>query len=113
MPATEWVIPEGPPSGFVEIPAGSFNMGQVLDGIHYSVPVHKVTLDKFYIGTHEVIRLTLEVADFTYTTSQSHGCRGLWNSVPSFLTHGEVSRPRGGRSFFVKGLLGVRADERT
>ena len=56
MPATQWVIPEGPPSGFVEIPAGSFNMGQVLDGIHYSVPVHKVTLDKFYIGTHEVTK---------------------------------------------------------
>jgi len=57
MPATEWVIPDGAPDGMVEIPAGSFSMGQVLDGVHYSVPVHTVTLDKFYIGTHEVTKV--------------------------------------------------------
>ncbi len=56
MPATNWVIPEGPPEGMVEISAGEFTMGQVLDGVHYSVPVHTVTLDKFYIGTHEVTK---------------------------------------------------------
>ena len=31
-------------------------MGQELEGIHYSVPIHSVTIDKFYIGTHEVTK---------------------------------------------------------
>ena len=63
FPATVWVIPPGPPPGLVEIPAGSFTMGQVLDRVHYSVPEHTVTLDAFHIGTHEV---TKELWDEVY-----------------------------------------------
>ena len=56
MPATTWVIPPGPPEDLIEISAGEFTMGQDLDGVHYSVPEHRVTLDAFYIGTQEVTK---------------------------------------------------------
>ena len=63
FPATVWEIPPGPPTGLVEIPAGLFTMGQVLNKAHYSVPEHTVFLDAFYIGTHEV---TKELWDEVY-----------------------------------------------
>ena len=38
----------------VLIPAGSFEMGDHLDGIKASLPVHTVELDAFYMDIHEV-----------------------------------------------------------
>ena len=36
------------------IPAGSFEMGDHLDGMGSALPVHRVELDAFYMDTHEV-----------------------------------------------------------
>ena len=36
------------------IPAGSFEMGDHLDGMVNALPVHRVELDAFYMAVHEV-----------------------------------------------------------
>jgi len=63
VPLEESIINPGPASKItwktdgakmVLIPAGSFEMGDHLDGIKVSLPVHSVELDAFYMDIHEV-----------------------------------------------------------
>ena len=52
-PAQE-IIWEKDGAKMVLIPAGSFEMGDHLDGMKRTQPVHKVELDAFYIDIYEV-----------------------------------------------------------
>ena len=44
-----------PPAGFALIPAGSFTMGDALDGMS-SAPTHTVNVSAFYMGKYEVTK---------------------------------------------------------
>ncbi|MBU0651397.1 MAG: SUMF1/EgtB/PvdO family nonheme iron enzyme [Proteobacteria bacterium] len=54
----------------VLIPAGSFQMGDAIDGMSDAVPVHTVTVSAFYIDKYEV---TKALWDEVYTWATSHG----------------------------------------
>ena len=57
-----------PVQGMVLIPAGQFAMGDNLDGTIYSMPVHTVNLDAFYIDKYETpYELWKEVYDWAVT----------------------------------------------
>ncbi|MFZ4440039.1 MAG: SUMF1/EgtB/PvdO family nonheme iron enzyme [Syntrophales bacterium] len=45
-----------PPADMVLIPAGSFNMGDAVDGYSKEIPVHTVTLSAFYLDKYEVTK---------------------------------------------------------
>lgn len=49
-------VPTNPPAppGMVLIPAGSFTMGDALDGIPGALPVHTVHVSAFHMDQHEV-----------------------------------------------------------
>ena len=63
----------------VLIPAGSFEMGDHLDGIDSSRPVHRVTLDDFYMDIHEVT-----VGQFREFVNQSGYSYDGWNYVSKY-----------------------------
>ncbi len=64
----------------VLIPAGSFEMGDHLDDMSKAVPVHTVTLDTFYMDTHEVT-----VGQFREFVNQSGYSYGVtWNDVAKY-----------------------------
>ncbi|MCX6875127.1 MAG: formylglycine-generating enzyme family protein [Verrucomicrobia bacterium] len=63
------------PAGFEQIPAGSFSMGDSLDGEY--VPVHSVYVSAFFMEKYEV-------------------SKALWDSVRTWgLTHGYTDLPAG------------------
>jgi formylglycine-generating enzyme required for sulfatase activity len=59
-----------PPAGMVLIPAGSFQMGDAIDGMSESMPVHPVTVNAFYLDQYEV---TKALWDEVYTWATAHG----------------------------------------
>jgi sulfatase modifying factor 1 len=60
----------GIPTGMVLIPAGSFQMGDAIDGMNYAMPVHTVTLSAFYLDKYEV---TKSLWDEVYTWAITNG----------------------------------------
>lgn len=58
------------PAGMVLIPAGSFQMGDAIDGESYAMPVHTVTLSAFCLDKYEV---TKALWDEVYTWATAHG----------------------------------------
>lgn len=80
---------EAPKSGFVHIPAGSFQMGDNLDNTRYALPVHTVDVDEFYIDRYETMyTLWKEVYDwavangYSYDNAGSNGSLGKGNNLP-------------------------------
>jgi formylglycine-generating enzyme required for sulfatase activity len=51
---TNRLIDPNPPSGMALIPAGSFTMGDNLDGSGYSLPLHSVYVSAFYMDKYDV-----------------------------------------------------------
>jgi formylglycine-generating enzyme required for sulfatase activity len=67
---TNRLIDFNPPAGMALIPAGSFTMGDKLDGNSYALPLHTVYVSAFYMDKYDV----------TYS---------LWQQVYSWaITHG-------------------------
>jgi formylglycine-generating enzyme required for sulfatase activity len=69
-PATLTVVPAGVPSGMALIPAGSFTMGDSLDGYSPALPLHAVYVSAFYIDKYEV---TKALWDNVYNWGITHG----------------------------------------
>jgi formylglycine-generating enzyme required for sulfatase activity len=67
---TNRLVDFNPPAGMVLIPAGSFTMGDTLDGDIYSQPVHTVYVSAYYMDKHEV---TKELWDEVYNWATNHG----------------------------------------
>jgi sulfatase modifying factor 1 len=55
-----WSAPD--PNQFAYIPAGQFEMGDHHDGMSFSLPVHSVYIDSFYMGKFEITNQ--QYADF-------------------------------------------------
>jgi formylglycine-generating enzyme required for sulfatase activity len=66
---TNQIIAVNPPSGMVLIPAGSFQMGDNLDG-ESDAPKHTVYVSAFYMGQNDV---TLAEWQPVYTWATNHG----------------------------------------
>jgi formylglycine-generating enzyme required for sulfatase activity len=60
----------GVPANMVLIPAGSFQMGDAIDGDSSAMPVHTVTVSAFYLDKYEV---TKALWDEVYAWSTTHG----------------------------------------
>jgi VWFA-related protein len=58
------------PTEMVLIPAGSFQMGDNIDGVSWAMPVHTVTVSAFYLDKYEV---TKALWDEVYTWATAHG----------------------------------------
>jgi len=58
------------PSGMVLIPAGSFTMGDSLDGDSYSLPLHTVSTSAIYMDQFDVTKARW---DTTYQWAKNHG----------------------------------------
>jgi formylglycine-generating enzyme required for sulfatase activity len=61
---------ETAPSGMALIPAGSFTMGDSLDGSSYALPLHDVYVSGFYMDRYEV---TKALWDEVYQWATNHG----------------------------------------
>ncbi|MAE17341.1 hypothetical protein CMK12_00105 [Candidatus Poribacteria bacterium] len=67
-------------SEMVLIPAGSFEMGDHLDGMKKALPVHTVELDSFYMDKYEVT-----VGQFKkFVEKSGYAYQGNWNSVAQY-----------------------------
>ncbi|WP_299535394.1 formylglycine-generating enzyme family protein [Ulvibacterium sp.] len=66
-----------PPSGMVLIPAGTFMMG-ASNGQEMEKPIHEVSLDAFYMDTHEVtvaqFRKFVKATDYVTDAEKKGGC---------------------------------------
>lgn len=87
--ATATPMAKAPKSGLVRIPAGPFQMGDNLDKTSYSLPVHTVNLDEFYIDRYETMyALWKEVYDwavangYSFDNAGSNGSFGKGNNLP-------------------------------
>ena len=58
------------PSGMALIPAGTFTMGDSLDGSSYALPLHTVYVSAFYMDRYEV---TKALWDEVYSWAVAHG----------------------------------------
>ena len=58
------------PGGLALIPAGSFTMGDTLDGRSYALPLHSVYVSAFYMDKYEV---TKALWDDVYNWAITHG----------------------------------------
>ena len=58
------------PNDMVMIPAGSFQMGDAIDGMSSAMPVHTVTVSALYLDKYEV---TKALWDEVYTWAMAHG----------------------------------------
>ncbi len=58
------------PAGMVKIPAGSFQMGDAIEGMSWAMPAHSVTVSAFYLDKYEV---TKALWDEVYTWATAHG----------------------------------------
>jgi formylglycine-generating enzyme required for sulfatase activity len=61
------------------IPAGSFEMGDHLDGMSSALPVHTVELDAFYMDVHEVT-----VGQFKQFVNETGYSYDRWNRVATY-----------------------------
>ncbi|MDP6961511.1 MAG: SUMF1/EgtB/PvdO family nonheme iron enzyme [Dehalococcoidia bacterium] len=77
-PRAELVLPTDGAS-MALIPAGSFEMGDHLDGMSNALPVHTVELDAFYMDVHEVT-----VGQFKQFVNQSGYNYNRWNDVAQY-----------------------------
>lgn len=59
-----------PPAGMALIPAGSFTMGDILDGTAAELPLHSVYVSSFYMDRYEV---TKALWDEVYNWALTHG----------------------------------------
>jgi len=75
----EKIVWEKDGSEMMRIPAGSFEMGDHLDGMSNALPVHTVELDDFYIDVHEVT-----VGQFKLFVEQSGYSYNKWNDVAKY-----------------------------
>ena len=67
-------------SEMVLIPAGSFEMGDHLDGMKKALPVHTVELDSFYMDKYEVT-----VGQFKkFVEKSGYAYQGNWNNVAQY-----------------------------
>lgn len=79
IPATLTLVPAGTPSGLALIPAGSFQMGDNLDG-EGDAPVHSVYVSAFYMDNYDVTEgLWAQVYDWAVNNGYSFDYPG---SVP-------------------------------
>jgi formylglycine-generating enzyme required for sulfatase activity len=67
---TNWIVDFQPPAGMALIPAGSFTMGDTLDGDIYSQPVRTVYVSAYFMDKHEV---TKALWDEVYNWATNHG----------------------------------------
>ncbi len=67
---TERIIDLDPPEGMALIPAGSFNMGDNMDGAASAQPVHSVYVSEFYMDKTEVTKAQW---DAVYTWAMANG----------------------------------------
>ena len=73
--------------GMVLIPAGSFEMGDHLDGVSNAVPVHTVSLDAFYMDVHEVT-----VGQFKQFVNQSGYNYDRWDEMAQYIRRAMITR---------------------
>ena len=64
-----------PPAGMAYIPAGSFQMGDNLDGDTQAMPVHTVTLNAFFMDKFEVSKEMWQTVQ-TWSAGQGYGING-------------------------------------
>jgi len=75
-------LAEKPVPAMVEIPAGSFQMGDNLDGTTYAMPAHTVQVDEFYIDRYETTYdLWKEVYDWAVVNGYSFDSPGRNGSL--------------------------------
>jgi formylglycine-generating enzyme required for sulfatase activity len=67
---TNRLIDYHPPAGMALIPAGSFTMGDSLDGEAYALPLHTVYVSAFYMDRYDV---TLSLWQQVYNWAITHG----------------------------------------
>ncbi|MCX6873900.1 MAG: SUMF1/EgtB/PvdO family nonheme iron enzyme [Verrucomicrobia bacterium] len=72
------------PAGFEQIPAGSFSMGDSLDGKSSALPLHSVNVSAFYMAKHEV---TKALWDDVGTWGLAHGYTDLSVGGGKAATH--------------------------
>ncbi len=109
---------KAPPPGMAMIPTGAFDMGDHHDSMPYSLPVHTVTLDEFYMDTYEVtngkycaylntayaqgrVRVSNDVVyqvggageALCDTTGSSYLSRITWNGSTFRVTAGKANHP--------------------
>ncbi|MCX6873902.1 MAG: SUMF1/EgtB/PvdO family nonheme iron enzyme [Verrucomicrobia bacterium] len=72
------------PAGFEQIPAGSFSMGDSLDGDSHAMPVHSVNVSAFYMAKHEVSKA---LWDDVRTWGLAHGYPDLSAGEGKASTH--------------------------
>jgi len=87
-------LAKAPKPGLVRIPAGPFRMGDNLDQTAYSLPVHTVDLDEFYIDRYETMyALWKEVYDwavangYEFDNTGSNGSSGKGNNLPVVMVN--------------------------
>ena len=85
-------IVQPPLADMVLIPAGTFQMGDAIDGMSSAKPVHTVTVSAFYLDKYEV---TKALWDEVYTWATAHG-------YPSTMPVQERRRPPGADSLLVR-----------
>ena len=67
---TNLIFALNPPSGMALIPAGSFTMGDSLDGDNSALPLHSVYVSAFYMDKYDV---TKALWDSVYSWAITHG----------------------------------------
>jgi formylglycine-generating enzyme len=67
---TQRLYDPNPPSGMVLIPAGSFTMGDIVDGSGTSLPLHTVYVSAFYMDQY---LMTKSLWDTVYQWATNHG----------------------------------------
>ena len=72
------------PSGMALIPAGSFTMGDSLDGISYALPLHTVYVSAFYMDRYEVSKA---LWDEVYSWAIAHGYSFEYGAQGKASTH--------------------------
>ncbi len=91
------LTPEPPVSGMVLIPSGTFRMGSTT-GDANERPVHTVTVDAFYMDTHEVTNA--QYADFLNAMGRHADAGHTWLALGSRGAHierlGGTYRPKAG-----------------
>lgn len=81
-----------PANAMVRIAAGSFQMGDNLDGVAYAMPVHNVTVSEFYIDQYETMySLWKEVYDwaklngYDFDSSGRNGSNDMGTNMPASM----------------------------
>ncbi len=80
-------LPGAPPEGMVLIPAGTFQMGSN-SGRGHEKPVHSVSIDAFYMDTHEVTNAEYTV--FLNAKGKHADAGQIWLDIGGFGTRIEL-----------------------